>query len=118
MYGVSIRKLACSTLRDVPSNSQTHSSFKRQILPSRFLKPCVFPGLTQTRLRLILLWRNIFSPLHILSPATTYAGTSGTLSPENIYHYFPNSVTLRFSEQAKIFTVRFLNRYRLISKIN
>ena len=30
-----------------------------------------------------------------------------------IYYHFPNSVTLRFIEQARIFTQRFPNRYRL-----
>ena len=30
-----------------------------------------------------------------------------------IYYHFPNCVTLRFSEHAKIFTRQFLNRYRL-----
>ena len=29
------------------------------------------------------------------------------------YYHFPNSVTLRFIEQARIFTQRFPNRYRL-----
>ena len=40
-------------------------------------------------------------------------GITFGLTTVPIYYHFPNSVTLRFSEHAKIFTRQFLNRYRL-----
>ena len=51
--------------------------------------------------------------LKILQNTWAVINTDKLFYLNSAYYHFPNSVILRFSEQAKIFTVRFLNRYRL-----